>query len=328
MAASWIKMRTDLLNDPRVIEMARNMRVGRQHVIGCLYLLWSLADEYAVPRECPPVDMSTLSTGDTGGTCPRMSPSMSPSIEGHLAHYHSEDLDRVIEQPGFTAALVAINWLVIHTDGIGFPDWEKYHASSSKTRDYETRKKARYRARKAGKPSTDRTFRASNVPGGQGGHVPGGQGGQCPPLEKRREDIRDESLTPSCSEAARPPSEPPLRQTSLMDDPVLLVFPVAGPQECKEWGLTASFVAVLREAFPAVDVLAQAKRALAWTIANPKKRKTPGGMRSFLNTWLGKAQNEACKYNATVAATAPYQPSNSGKAILEQDRLRKEGIKP
>lgn len=46
-----------------------------------------------------------------------------------------------------------------------------------------------------------------------------------------------------------------------------------------------------REAFPAVDLLAAARQARAWEIADPKRRKTRHGR--FLHTWFAREQQDA-----------------------------------
>lgn len=46
-----------------------------------------------------------------------------------------------------------------------------------------------------------------------------------------------------------------------------------------------------KEAYPAVNIGQEMKRIAVWLDANPTKRKTSGGMKRFITTWLGKAQD-------------------------------------
>lgn len=46
-----------------------------------------------------------------------------------------------------------------------------------------------------------------------------------------------------------------------------------------------------RELYPAVDIMAEIRKAKGWLLANPKKRKTKGGINKFINTWLAKTQD-------------------------------------
>lgn len=60
----------------------------------------------------------------------------------------------------------------------------------------------------------------------------------------------------------------------------------------KCWGLTQKQIDEWATAFPAVDVLAECRKALAWIEANPTKRKTANGMPRFLFNWLSRSQNQ------------------------------------
>lgn len=48
-----------------------------------------------------------------------------------------------------------------------------------------------------------------------------------------------------------------------------------------------------RQLYPAVDVMQQLRNMRGYFLANPKNRKTPGGIRRTINTWLSKEQNRA-----------------------------------
>ena len=44
-------------------------------------------------------------------------------------------------------------------------------------------------------------------------------------------------------------------------------------------------------AFPAVNVQAELAKMASWLDANPKNRKTPAGIKRFINSWLARAQD-------------------------------------
>ena len=95
-----------------------------------------------------------------------------------------------------------------------------------------------------------------------------------------------ESSSPVCAEVAMtPPSTPP--------SPTVLVFPVLPGMRSKEreWPLTQERVDELQNAFPALDVLAEARKALAWLRANGDRRKTFRGMPQFLFRWLSRVND-------------------------------------
>lgn len=79
---------------------------------------------------------------------------------------------------------------------------------------------------------------------------------------------------------------PDPKQPAQKQEPVI-TFPTVGKQD--SWHLYQDTVDDLQQAFPSLDVLAEARKALAWVNASPDRRKTPRGMRRFLFTWMSKA---------------------------------------
>ena len=69
----------------------------------------------------------------------------------------------------------------------------------------------------------------------------------------------------------------------------LLDFVTRG--KTRTWSLTQREVDSLREAFPDLDIVAEAKKAKAWLIANSTKTKTAKGMPAFLYRWISNEQN-------------------------------------
>lgn len=85
---------------------------------------------------------------------------------------------------------------------------------------------------------------------------------------------------PECGEPGGPVSPPPV---------VVLTFPCSGVP--RSWDLTETQVAAWAPLYPAVDILAESRKAFGWIGANPTRRKTAGGMPRFLVGWLGKCQD-------------------------------------
>lgn len=92
---------------------------------------------------------------------------------------------------------------------------------------------------------------------------------------------------------------------------VVLSFPVSG--ETKEWLLREDYVGKLRELYPGVDILLQAKRALNWVETNPTRKKTPRGMASFLARWMERTQNSGRGFSKAI-------PVNDQEIIREKWR--------
>lgn len=75
------------------------------------------------------------------------------------------------------------------------------------------------------------------------------------------------------------------------DSPTVLEFPTVG-KGGQVWRLTQRQIDDWSALFPALDVLAEARAALAWCVANPGRRKTTGGMPTFLVGWLNRSQDK------------------------------------
>lgn len=127
--ASWIKMRTNLDTDPRVVNIAAHTEQTIRAIVGCLHFLWSLADEH--------------------------------TTNGRLLGYTPTALDHMTV-PRFAAALQlpSVNWIKVDTDGfVQIADFKKHNGESAKRR-------ARNAVRAAGlRDDGERMERARNAHG-------------------------------------------------------------------------------------------------------------------------------------------------------------------
>ena len=57
------------------------------------------------------------------------------------------------------------------------------------------------------------------------------------------------------------------------------------------------------EAYPAVDVIQEYFKMGRWLDANPEKRKTKSGIKRFINSWLGRAQNNPPTHRSTYSGS-------------------------
>jgi hypothetical protein len=71
-------------------------------------------------------------------------------------------------------------------------------------------------------------------------------------------------------------------------------------------------------AFPAVDVMAELRKMLAWLESNPKNRKTRNGITRYMNAWLSRAQNAA---PVNGGSNGTYQQPS--KAERREERARR-----
>jgi hypothetical protein len=73
--------------------------------------------------------------------------------------------------------------------------------------------------------------------------------------------------------------------------PVVLTYPTTGKGP-PSWDLRADQLAEWQAWYPQIDVLAEARKALAWISADTKRRKTAGGMPKCLVSWFNRTIDE------------------------------------
>ena len=110
------------------------------------------------------------------------------------------------------------------------------------------------------------------------------------------------------SQERRSPSTPPDAS------PVALSFPVVGTGG-PVWHLRDLQLAHWRELFPDLDLLAEARRALAWIEADPTRRKTAGGMTKFLVSWFNRTVDSTRTRGPTIVGSLK---TAGNKAALEE----------
>ncbi|MEO7272063.1 MAG: hypothetical protein ABI211_08660 [Vicinamibacterales bacterium] len=89
-------------------------------------------------------------------------------------------------------------------------------------------------------------------------------------------------------------------RASFDESDVVLRFPVVGGGE-PDWWLTSTQLREWQGLYPGIDVSSEARKALAWVLSHPERRKTPKGMPRFLVGWLGRATDRGGGRNAVVS---------------------------
>jgi hypothetical protein len=120
MATPWIKMRTDLAEDPAVYGIASATKLTRAAVVGSLHILWSWADNHT-----------------TDGYLPAITPT---------------HIDAKVGKRGFARAMADWDWLEITPDGITFPNFNRHNGESAKKRLLDTDRKRTDRNRTESEP--------------------------------------------------------------------------------------------------------------------------------------------------------------------------------
>jgi hypothetical protein len=160
--------------------------------------------------------------------------------------------------------------------------------------------------------------------GRKDGREPDGGASRGVTAEAREVESRDASDTrrdgtiTACAATVTPSRAVPSRAVLLLEacaevgektahsPPPVLTLPCVGT-DAKEYPVSEAEVAGWREAFPGVEVVAEIRKAKAWLLADPVRRKTYRGMPRFLVGWLSRTQNAPSRLNGT-AAPRPVTP--------------------
>lgn len=132
MAGDWIKMRTDLKEDPAVYKIAEILNIDELQAIGALFCFWAWADKHCV--------------------------------DGHVDGATSRLVDRVSLINGFTDALVSVGWLSVDDSGIQIPKFERHNGDSAKARTLKTERQAKWRRNKDSDVDGDASTKTSTRP--------------------------------------------------------------------------------------------------------------------------------------------------------------------
>jgi hypothetical protein len=114
MAGDWIKMRSDLAEDPAVIRMAATLELDEFAVVGRLHAFWSWIDRQ--------------------------------SRDGHAIGVTHSWLDRHVQRDGFAAAMVSVGWLQLGNGGLSIPNFDRHNGETAKTRALAANRKQKQRA--------------------------------------------------------------------------------------------------------------------------------------------------------------------------------------
>jgi hypothetical protein len=114
---AWIKLRTDLLNDPAVYRLASELKLDRYSIVGRLAAFWGWADQHAV--------------------------------DGAVDGATSQVIDDVVSLPGFADALARVKWLVLQDDSVVIPNHDRHNGANAKERSLKSERQAKWRAKSA-----------------------------------------------------------------------------------------------------------------------------------------------------------------------------------
>ncbi len=117
MAGDWIKMRTNLWDDPRVGAIVDATDSSEAAVIGALYWLWAMADQH--------------------------------TEDGILPGLSLRQIDRKTGVPGFADALCRVGWLADHPEGVRITHFNEHNGESAKKRSQTAKRVAKHKTANA-----------------------------------------------------------------------------------------------------------------------------------------------------------------------------------
>lgn len=117
MAGDWIKMRIDLMEDPAVMQMADELGIREEAVVGYCHALWSW-----VSRQCHADTVTGVTLASLG---------------------------RRINLPGFPELMCDVGWLEYDESGdrpaIRIPNWDRHLSQSAKKRANDANRQSKRR---------------------------------------------------------------------------------------------------------------------------------------------------------------------------------------
>lgn len=129
MAGDWIKVRTTLKDDPRVMAMADMLGVDDAHMVGVLVTFWSWADSH--------------------------------TEDGLVRNLSASRADKIGTLSGFASALESVGWAKIDSESgtIELVNFAEHNGNTAKRRASEAKRKASNR----NIPNESRNVSASNA---------------------------------------------------------------------------------------------------------------------------------------------------------------------
>ena len=113
MAGDWIKIEHALCDKPEVIQMSDKLRIDPDAVVGKLVRFWSWCDQQ--------------------------------SIAGNALGVTKMFLDRLTHQPGFSDALLKVDWLQVRSGSLEVPRFARHNGQTAKARAVTNRRVSKHR---------------------------------------------------------------------------------------------------------------------------------------------------------------------------------------
>ncbi len=106
---TWIKVRTDLPQHPKVVRISSALNADRLRTVGALHRVWCLFDQY--------------------------------SVDGRIEGYTPELIDQELGWPGFSSTMAEVGWLEVGEGYCAIPRFDVHNGQSAKRRATDAERK-------------------------------------------------------------------------------------------------------------------------------------------------------------------------------------------
>lgn len=282
MAGDWIKMRTNLWDDPRVARLCDLTDQSEAAVIGGLYWLWAMADEH--------------------------------TEDGILPGLTLRAIDRKTGVQGLGSALCDIGWLADHPEGVRIIGFEEHNGASAKKRSVTAKRVANHRGNADVTPTQSEYERDVTQQALQDEHA--SVTGALAREEKRREEENTTTSLRSVVGGARKRS--PSETVVSVDD---LVGEGVDAQHAKDWFIVRKgkgAKSLTRTAWDAVK--AEAEKA-GMTPADAVKTAAERTWQGFRASWLDEIVAASSKPPGKSAKHAGFETKDYTAGVTEDGTI-------
>ncbi|MET6553603.1 hypothetical protein [Citrobacter farmeri] len=271
MASNWIKVEVITPDKPEIFKLAEILNIDPDAALGKAIRFWVWADQQTIDGNADSVADNEKCNADSVTNCEQVKRKSNAVVITKSA------IDRICFMQGFSDALIQVGWLA-EVDGVLIlPNFDRHNGESSKKRALTNKRVSK--ARKSNQKSN-----ANNVTDNEKCNADSVTDSvtKALPEEEEEEDIKDKRNKNIMSGA-----EQVLPQTA---EEVFISLPLADGRSY--FDVTESYFAEQVGLYPGINIEQEFRNMRGWLDSNPKKRKTPKGIKRFITTWLQNSQDK------------------------------------
>ena len=205
------------------------------------------------------------------------------TTDGNATSVTKKLVDRKTGVNGFAEAMQRVGWLSESGGILSLPNFDRHNGKTAKKRALTAKRVAK--SKQKSNADTNADTNAEVTPSA------------LPREEKRREENKSNYVTSS--------EEKPASGYS---------FPIKKSKghNLATWVLLQSDFNEYAEVYAnQLNLPAELRKARLWLESNPQRRKTAGGMKSFLTNWLNRASNKWCGTTTSTTSNAADDPTGN-----------------